>query len=410
MGKTLKSFVILICFTCGLSAQTPSSSGGTASALMLRLGTSAKVTGISEAFTGLANDENSLFYNVSGLANLNSGIFSLNHMEWFQDVRLDNIGFAYKFGKKFGSAISISHMWMKSIDGYDEQGFETNPFNVSSSIINLGLGYNIISGFSLGLGLKYFQDRLADYTGSGVAFDLGMHMKTAVPGLTMGVAVQNMGANVIYDKKAQRIPITYRAGFALKIPGINLIFASDAVKSVDSDYIFNLGTEYNFVENVTIRLGNRFSSNEIFTPSFGIGFQYNRQFFINYTFYNLEVLGSTHRFGFTYEFGRKIYSAKKKYSTTFLDKPKLIAPNNLEVEIKDEHLVISWDRVSGARYLVYAKYGYTGEWKKLVKTALYSNSLKINKLPEKGKYFFKVSSIINEKESKFSKEEQFEIE
>jgi len=410
MEKALKSILILIFITCLVQAQTPSSSGGTASVLMLRLGTSAKVTGISEAFTGLANDENALFYNVSGLANINSGIFSLNHMEWFQDVRIDNIGFAYKFGSNFGSAISISHMWMKSIDGFNEQGIATNPFNVSSSIINMGFGYKIVSGFSIGFGAKYFQDKLADYTGSGVSFDLGMHIKTAVPGLTMGMAVQNLGANVIYDKKAQRIPITYRAGFALNIPNANLTFVSDAVKSVDSDYLFNLGTEYNFVENITIRMGNRFSSNETFTPSFGIGFQYNRQFFINYTFYNLDVLGSTHRFGFTYEFGRKSYSAKKKYSTTFLEKPKLIPPENLEVEIKDEHLVISWDRISGARYFVYAKYGYTGEWKKLVKTSLYSNSLKIKKLPEKGKYFFRVSSVINEKESEFSKEKQFEIE
>jgi uncharacterized protein UPF0164 len=410
MGKALKSLLILISINCIVQAQTPSSSGGTASVLMLRLGTSAKVSAISEAFTGLANDENSLFYNVAGLANINSGILSLNHMEWFQDVRIDNISFAYKFGKNFGSAMSISHMWMKSIDGFDEQGFKTNPFNVSSSIVNLGLGYKVVSGFSLGFGLKLFQDRLADYNGSGMAFDLGMYMKTVVPGLSMGVTVQNMGANVIYDKKAQRIPITYRAGFAYTIPAINLTFVSDAVKSVDSEFVFNLGAEYNFVEYVTARIGNRFSSNETFTPSFGIGFQYNRQYYINYTFCNLDILGSTHRFGFTYQFGNKTYSSKQKYSPKTFGKPKLIPPDNLEVEIEDEKLIISWDKVTGARYLVYARYGLTGEWKKLIKSPLYSNSLKIKKLPEKGKYFFRVSSIINEKESEFSKEEQIEIE
>ena len=410
MGNTLKSLLILIIFTFTIQAQTPSSSAGTASGLMLRLGVSAKVTGISEAFTGLANDENSLFYNSAGLANISSGIISLNHMEWFQDVRIDNINFAYKFSSNFGSAISISHMWLPSIQGFNEQGLETESFDVSSSVLNLGFGYKIIPGFSLGFGLKYFQDRLAEYNASGAAFDLGMHMKTIVPGLTMGLAVQNMGGNIIYDKRAQRIPITYRAGLAYDIPNINLILATDAVKSVDSDFVFNFGTEYNFVEYVTIRLGNRFSSSEAFTPSFGVGFQYNRQFFINYTFYNLSVLGSTHRFGFTFQFGDKSYPSKKKYSTKMLEKPKLIPPENLEIEIADEKLIISWDRISGARYLVYAKYGEEGDWKKLIKTPLYSNSLKINKLPEKGKYYFKVSSIINEKESKFSKEEQIEIE
>ena len=41
---------------------------------------------------------------------------------------------------------------------------------------------------------------------------------------------------------------------------------------------------------------------------------------------------------------------------------------------------------------------------------LYSNSLKINKLPKKGKYYFKVSSVINEKESEFSKEEIIDVD
>lgn len=410
MGKALIIILLIIFFNCAIQAQTPYSSSGTASVLILRLGSSAKVTGMSEAFTGLANDENALFYNVSGLANTEPRILSLNHMEWIQDVRIDNIAFAYKFADNLGSAFSISHMWMPALNEVDEQGNELpSSVNVSSSIINLGMGYKIVPGLSLGFGLKYFQDRLANYIGTGVSFDLGMHMNTVVPGLTMGLAVQNMGANVIYDKKAQRLPMTYRAGLAFKIPNINLVIASDAVKSIDSDFSLNFGAEYNFVEYVTIRLGNRFTSNETFTPSYGIGFQYGSQYFINYTFFDLDVIGSTHRFGFSYQFGKKKYISSGKYSTTIIDKPKLIAPDNLEVDIKDEKLIITWDRITGARYLVYARYGYTGEWKKLNQTPLYSNSLIIKKLPERGTYFFKVSSLINDKESEFSKEIQFEI-
>ena len=128
MGKALKSLLILIFINCIVQAQTPSSSGGTASVLMLRLGTSAKVTGISEAFTGLANDENSLFYNNAGLANIKGGTFNLNHLEWFQDVRVDNINFGYNFNKNFGAAISFSHMWMPTIVGIDEFGNESQNF------------------------------------------------------------------------------------------------------------------------------------------------------------------------------------------------------------------------------------------------------------------------------------------
>jgi len=403
--------ILLIFFIFSISSlhsQTPSSSAGTASAVMLRLGTSSRVTGISEAFTGLANDENAIYYNTAGLANINNGILSLNHLEWFQEVRIDNITFGYKFGSNLGSAISISHMWMPSINGFNEQGIETNTFDVSSSIVNLGIGYKLFSGFSLGFGAKYFLDKLADYQASGLAFDLGLLMKTIVPGLTMGVAIQNMGGNVIYDKEAQRIPITYRAGFAYKIPNVNLTFTSDAVKSVDSDYVLNFGVEYNFIDYFTARIGNRFASNKTLMPSFGLGVQFNQKYYINYTFFNLSDLGSTHRFGFSFHFGKS--SKIKSYTSAITKKPILIAPENLEINIEDEKLIITWDRVTGTRYFVYAKLGKTGEWKKLVTTPLYSNSLKIKKLPEKGMYYFKVSSVINEKESQFSEEEKIEID
>jgi len=410
MGIVLRSFLILIFITVNSQSQSPSSSAGTASGLLLRLGTSAKVTGASEAFTGLANDENSLFYNTAGLANINSGIVSLNHLEWFQDVRVDNINFGYKLGKDFGTAISISHMWMPALVGIDEFGNKTQDFDVSSSIINLGVGYKIVPGFSFGFGFKYFMDKLADYQASSVAFDLGIFMKTVVPGLTMGATVQNMGGNIIYDKKAQRIPITYRAGLAYKFPGVNLTFASDAVKSVDSDFVFNLGLEYNLIEYISVRLGNRFSQDKVFIPSFGLGMQYGRQYYIDYTFSNLSDLGITHRFGFSFNFGNKLTNKNKNYSSSILRKPKLVPPLNLNIDIENEKLIISWDKVIGARYYVYAKYKDTGEWKRLVTTALYSNSLRINKLPEKGKYYFKVSSVINDNESEFSKEETIDVE
>ena len=410
MGKTLITLVFFLIVSFSIYSQTPSSSAGTASGLILRFGMSAKVTGISGAFTGLANDENALYYNIAGLSNLNSGIISLNHLEWFQDIRVDNITFGYKFGSNFGSAISISHMWMPSIQGFNEQGMETESFDVSSSIVNVGIGYRIVPGFSLGLGVKYFQDKLAEYNGAGVAFDLGLHMKTVIPGFTLGLTVQNMGGNIIYDKKAQRIPITYRAGLAYDIPNINLILSTDAVKSVDSDFVFNLGVDYNFVEYISARVGNRFSSNEAFTPSFGLGIQYNRQYFIDYAFYNLSDLGTTHRFGFSFQFGNKLSPIKKKYSSSILNKLELFPPNNLKVEMENDKLIISWDKVTGARYLVYAKYGELGEWKALVKTPLYSNSLKINKHPQKGIYYFKVTAVINEKESEFSKEEKIDVD
>jgi hypothetical protein len=124
---------------------------GTASVLLLRFGPNPRVAGLSEAFTGIADDENALYYNIAGLPYLNSGVVSLNHTEWFEDIRMDNITFGHYLSRKFGLAAGFTHMWMPGIEGRDNQGQPIGSIDVTSSVFNLGFAYKIVPSFSLGL-------------------------------------------------------------------------------------------------------------------------------------------------------------------------------------------------------------------------------------------------------------------
>ena len=55
--------LILLPLNQSLKAQESASSAGTSSVLLLRFAPSPRTAGLGEAFTGLANDENSLYYN-----------------------------------------------------------------------------------------------------------------------------------------------------------------------------------------------------------------------------------------------------------------------------------------------------------------------------------------------------------
>ena len=149
-----KKILIIIWYLWSFSfclAQTASNSAGTASNLLLRFGTNARIAGLGESFTGLVDDENALYYNPGGLSDLKFGMVSLNHTEWFEDIRIDNITFAYNFSQRFGLAAGLSHMWMPALQGKDYLGQATESFNVSSSILHIGLAYKIVSGFNFGL-------------------------------------------------------------------------------------------------------------------------------------------------------------------------------------------------------------------------------------------------------------------
>jgi len=404
--KTTKVILILciISFAGKILAQESSPGAGTASVLLLRFGPNPRVAGLSEAFTGISDDENALYYNIAGLPYLKSGIVSLNHTEWFEDIRMDNITLGHYFSKNLGVAAGLTHMWMPGIEARDNSGQSLGSIDVTSSVINLGVAYKIIPSLSLGLGAKYFQDKLADYSTSGFGFDAGLMVKTFVKGLSAGIAVQNFGGKINYDTEDQKIPLTYRGGLVYALYKPNIKFAMDVVKSVDTNYRLNFGIEYVFRGQFSLRAGNVFTANETFTPSLSAGFNFKSQYYLDYTFVNYQDLGGIHRLGFSFHFNRK---SSKSRSLGYYDSSKpvvLMPPNNVKVNITGNELNISWDRVSGVQYNVYAKHSSQEKWSKLNKSVLYNNSMKFKKPAASGVFYFRVSSVYAGKESTYSKE------
>ena len=390
-------------------AQETAPNAGTSSVLLLKFAPSPRTAGLSEAFSGLADDVNALYYNPAGLINLRTGVISLNHTEWFEDIRVDDIIFGYNFSDKLAMGVGLVHMWMPGLEGKDYLGRSLGSFDVSSSVANLGFSYKFNVALSMGVALKYFQDRLGDYTASGFGFDAGFYLRTAVSGLTAGLVVQNLGQEIKYDQDPQKIPLMYRGGVAYQINSANTTLALDLVKSIDTDYGVNFGLEYMFQNQFSLRAGNKFSQYELFAPSFGLGFHLQEQYHFFYSFATYSDLGGTHRVGFNFNFNRpktKVRSSIKYDSST---PPALVPPSGLVVNISDEQLKISWERVSGVQYNVYARHSSQNNWIKLNESPLYNNSMDFKTPLALGTYYFRVSSIYKEKESSFSKEVNIDV-
>ena len=82
----------------------------------------------------------------------------------------------------------------------------------------------------------------------------------------------------------------------------------------------------------------------------------------------------------------------------------------MKVEFSEEEMHVSWGRVPGVQYNVYAKHSSQEKWSKLNKSPLYNNSMKFKKPLLPGTYSFRVSSMHNGKESSFSKEVKINVE
>jgi hypothetical protein len=392
-------------------AQNSSTGAGSASNLLLRFPVSARVSGISEAYTGLANDENTILYNPAGLPNLNNTVISLNHAEWLEDIRIDNIIYGQKLTYNASIGVSITHMWMPAIQGKDQYGQATEDFNVSSSIIQFGLGYKIQRALYLGLTAKYFQDKLANYTATGFAFDIGVFMHTAIKNLTIGLSLQNFGDKIRYDKLNQEIPLTFRGGLAYHIMDKRLTISADIVKSSDTDINLYTGIEYNFQQSFFIRLGNQYSNSRSLSPSYGLGFVLKQYLETNYMFGNLEDLGMTHKIGFAFKFNSP--SKDNNYSI-----PKTInsytrktsdIKNKVYMSALENELLLSWQNINNANYNIYVKTDAKNEWRKINETPQKSAFYKIKKPNKAGKYIFMVTYILNNQEYPISEEIIFNV-
>ncbi len=393
--------IFLLLFLMQLNyAQDSAPDAGTASVLLLRFNPAPRTSGLSGAFSGLADDENSIFFNPAGLANVTSGVAGINHTQWFEDIKIDNLLFAYKISNKFGIAASFEYMWMPSIEGRDADGNLTGSFDVSSYVAHIASSYKISEDFSMGIGIKYFQDKLSEFSTSGFGFDVGILWKTMLPGLSVGLAAQNLGGQVTYDIEKQDIPTLYRGGIAYKLQPIDLLFSLDVIKSVDRDLDIAFGGEYVIAKQFVLRLGNVFNKTTLFTPSFGAGFIIKDQYELNYTFANYSDIGSVHRAGFTFRFNKPYVYTKEQAAVS----SRLQPPANLKARLEKGELMLSWDSVLGAQYNVYARFSNSNKWVKINKTPLYNNRMNFKRPKANGIFYFKVTSIYNGNESTYSKE------
>ncbi len=379
-------FLILI-FTAFGTAQTAKTAGG-ASNLLLRFEMHPRASALSGAFTALADDDGALMYNPAGLSRLNSVGLSLYHAEWLEDIRMDYLAYAGYLTPNLGWGIGIEHMWMPSLVGKDNYGNPTENFDVSSSVVQLGLSYRLFNRLHTGVEAKYFQDRLAEFTASGMAFDAGL-IVDAVPHLvSVGLAVQNMGSKIKYDQAEQNIPLQYRGGVAVTLIPKSLSITADAVKSIDTDVRYLYGAEYTFADFLSLRVGNRSTKNALFLPSFGMGLKIADTYRMDYSFLNLEDLGMTHRMGLHLEFG---YHPVQQ--AAYGGQGPLLPPAAVRLAVKEQKLIVYWTKVPAASYHVYGRFETQKTWARLTSKPVTKNYIRFNLPRRSGTFWFYVTAV-----------------
>ena len=296
---------------------------GTSSATFLKIGVGARAEGMGGAFTAVADDPSTLYWNPAGAVQLSGNALMVNHNEWPADIKHEYIGLVYKMSRNSAlgiSAISLHMDDMEETTEYFPAG-SGNYFTFGDVALALTWSMKMTVSFSYGVTGRYIREDLAGLTMDGYMVDLGTYYKTGFRDMTFTVVLANFGPNLRPGGSYMKLlengdevksqyqsfppPTIFRLGSAVSIYRSRMTSALISLQlnhPVDNAENITLGCEVKALKYLFFRGGYKINYDEEKT-SLGWGLEIplsNYTLKLDYSYSDFGLLGEAHRFTFTF--------------------------------------------------------------------------------------------------------------
>lgn len=256
---------------------------GTGGSPQLLVPTGARDLAMGGATISTTSGIEALFWNPAGIAKSKTGAsIMFSHMSYIADIGVD-YGAASANFEGIGTialsikSLSIGEMLVTTTQDPDGTGQTYSPqFFIAGATFAKQLSDRI----SVGVTANLVSERIAEASAGGVAFNVGVMYENlgSVNGLSLGVAVKNVGPQMKYDG-----PGLYAQG---TVPGqnrsANLLKIEAAPYELPSTIEFGLGYHYSFSDNNSLQLSGTFQNNNFSGDEYkgGVEYGYNNNFFL----------------------------------------------------------------------------------------------------------------------------------
>jgi len=246
---------------------------GTAAGAMLEISVGARAEAMGGAFVAIADDPSALYWNPSGISQINSVSVQFTNAAWFVDTQFNSLDLIIPINP-LNSALGF-HLAMLNY-GSNPVRTEFRPegtgetYDANDYVAGLYWAYSITSRISVAVGIKYFHEQIWHVSGSAIAGDLSILFDTPLEGLRLAGVISNLGSEFglagrdltrIIDVDGRKdqmynddnvpiqlatetypLPLLFRIGIAYKLAfnasnsiqfGTNLNHPSDDVETVD---------------------------------------------------------------------------------------------------------------------------------------------------------------------------------
>ncbi|MDD5688376.1 MAG: PorV/PorQ family protein [Elusimicrobia bacterium] len=290
----------------GLYATSIGDNAGTTSGEFLRLGAGARATGMGEAFSALANDVYSLYWNPAGLSKVTEKQVLLAHTMWYMDVNHEYAAYVHPLAEGKGAlGISITYLMTTFEKRAGDTELADSKGDVGDMALGVSYGRDLKYDIKGGLTAKYISSKLDTEKATGFGFDIGLQRVCPLwEKMDMGLTVTNLGGSLKYVDDSVSIGNMLDLGFAVKEAYFkNLKVALDlrtllngSMSSVNAgaEYVWNINDKWSFAP----RAGFESYESRI-TAGFGVGWKVYQ---LDYAFLSNSDLDNSNRISFNVKF------------------------------------------------------------------------------------------------------------
>lgn len=291
---------------------------GTTSFQFLKVGMSARSTGMGEAYSVAVFGADAVFWNPGALTTVRRFDVEASYMDYFFDVKHTSLAIGWNAGTwgvlGFQALLTdvgeieettVSQLGFNENDVY-MPGLTGNTFSPGAMVLGVSWARSLTEQFSFGITTKFVREDLWLESASAVVFDGGLIYNTGFRTVQISAVVRHFGQNVAFIDKDFPLPQTFNIGISgfLMGPSANLgtisethsvQVAFDMVQPRDYDQQYNVGLEYGFSNLLFLRGGYKMNYDEE-GIALGMGMNYKGyRFDYSYNDYG-DLLSGVHRF------------------------------------------------------------------------------------------------------------------
>ena len=279
------AFILLSLSFIAVPAANADSGAGTVGLQFLNNDFSPRALGMGGAFVAVADDVYASDYNPAGLGQIKYPEISAMYQSGFDDAYMGGLHYGMLlptvgFARYARPAVAVSVITASAGDITVRPLYANNDLG-NARTINAQQDYAVTVSFAekffvgdiileklrfedieqfYGVNVKYIRSTLVeDYTGNGVAGDIGYLLKHNRSGVSLGASFSNLGSGVKYISDTTKMPSVARAGMSWLMPSLyehQMRISAQADFHLNEDMlVFRAGAEYTFDRYVALRLG-----------------------------------------------------------------------------------------------------------------------------------------------------------